>query len=470
MPTWAADESEPISPAQADLLAARLRGRLLRPGAGGYDEARKTHNGAVQHRPPLIAQPLDAQDAATAVTFAREQGLDLSVRCGGHGVAGRAVAGTLVMDLSRIGHVRVDPQRRLCRAGGGALWGAVDAANEAYGLATPGGRITHTGIGGLTLGGGQGWLSSLHGLCVDNLTSAELVTADGNVIKVSDDSDPDLMWALRGGGGNFGAVTELTYRLHELGDVLAGGVSYPMEQAAELVQHYREFMQNAPAEVSGSVYLPGPPAEPLVPAHLHSRPVAVLLLIYTGPDLAKGERILRPMREAGQPLADRVQPMPYTQLQSILDPANLSGRRTYTSTAFLADLPDPMARRFLEHASNPPSRHSYCAFTRLGAAANRVPWHATAFSHREAVWMCYMDAMWDDPADDEANRDWIHAAMDVIDGYAGTGRYLNISANLDTDAVRRSYGEPTYERLTRIKTAWDPDNLFRHNANILPRR
>lgn len=463
-------DTQTVSSKAAAALAEALTGRVLRPGDADYDEGRKTHNGSVLYRPALIAQPENAQDVAATIGFARDRELDMSIRCGGHGVTGRAIAGTVCMDLSRMRQVRVDRENKVCHAAGGALWGDVDVANEAYGLATPGGRITHTGIGGLTLGGGQGWLSSRYGLCVDNLVGAELVTASGEIVSVTEDTDADLMWALRGGGGNFGAVTSLSYRLHERGPVLAGGVCYPMDQAQELVQRYREFMDDAPDEVSGSIYLPGPPAAPLVPAHLHDRPVAVILLIWTGDDLDEGERVLRPMRDVGKPLADNVQPMPYTELQAILDPANIYGRRVYTSTAFLPDLPEEMAARFLEHANHPPSNHSYCAFTKVGAAANRVPWDATAFSHREAVWMCYMDAMWDDPALDDANRDWIHGAMDVIDSFAGAGRYLNISASLDPHAIRRSYGEQTYDRLAGIKGKWDPDNFFHHNANILPAR
>jgi FAD/FMN-containing dehydrogenase len=454
-------EAATLDGAAVDAFRASLRGPLISPGGPGYDETRKVWNGMIDRRPALIARCAGLADVVAAVRFARSRELLVSVRGGGHNAPGVAVCeGGLMIDLAGMRGVRVDPLRRTARAEGGATWADFDRETQAFGLATTGGAISNTGIGGLTLGGGLGWLAGKYGLACDNLLSVDLVTADGTVLVASATENADLFWGLRGGGGNFGVVTSFEYQLHPVGPVLAGPVLYPFAKAKEALALYRDFAVSIPDEVNTLGALLTSP---------DGNPVAAIAVCYNGNPEA-GEKVLRPVRALGPPLADEIAPTPYCKIQTLFDEAFIRGRRYYFKSNFTRRISDEMIDTLVEHFRAAPSPMSMVYFQQLGKAANRVDATATAFSHRDALceWGC--DAVWLDPAQDAANIRWAREVANTMRPFTTGSDYVNhigLEAEEGTDRIKAAFGA-NYERLAALKNRYDPTNLFRHNQNIKP--
>jgi FAD/FMN-containing dehydrogenase/DNA-binding HxlR family transcriptional regulator len=443
-------------------------GQLLMPGEVGYDAARRVWNGAIDRRPSHIARSATVADVVAALRFARDRDLPVAVRGGGHGVAGTAVCDDgLVVDLSPMKDVQVAPGARTAHAGAGVLWGELDAATQAFGLATTGGIVSHTGIAGLTLGGGIGWLMRRFGLTVDNLLAAELVTADGEVVTASAEQHPDLFWGLRGGGGNFGVVTTFTYRLHPVGpQVLAGPVLWPLEDGPDVLRCYQDFVAQAPNEVATIVTLRRAPPLPLLPVELHRRPVCMITMCYLG-DPAAGRRALAPLREFGRPLLDLVDLRPYVALQSLVDATVPHGWRYAWKSADLPALDDDVIDALLEHAAQLRSTWSYAVLFHLGGAIADVDQDATAYAHRPAAHNLNINAVWlpTQPGEDEIA--WTRAFFSAIQPHQ-IGAYVNFLDRDDADRVPAAYGDAAWSRLVALKDRHDPDNLFRLNHNIPP--
>ena len=452
-----------------DRLLEGLQGELIVPGSPTYDASRKVFNGMIDKRPVVIARCATASDVAAAVTFGREQDLEISVRGGGHNVAGLSVGDGLLIDLGGLDRIDVDPKARIARAGGGVLWGEFDRVTQAHGLHTPGGRVTTTGIGGFTTGGGYGWTSSKFGLACDNLVSAEVVTADGRILTASDFEHPDLFWGIRGGGGNFGVVTRFDFRLHELGPtVLAGLALWPLERASDVLLGWRDVMDQAPDELSSAFVVLTAPPEPFVPEPLRGRTAVGMAVMYVG-DPDEGVAVVEPLRDLA-PMVDLIQPMPYTAFQAILDPASPHGKRTYSRGEYLAQLSDEAIDAFVDYAPTVVEDArplSQMIIFRIGQHIAAVRDDATAFSHRSARYLFHPISVWDDPAEDTrcigANR----AFAKVMQDFGTGGAYLNFT--LEGDRVRDAYGRATYDRLVALKQEYDPANVFRGNQNIVPR-
>src|SRR5712691_7043433 len=439
----------------------RVRGPLLRPGDAGYDEARKVFNAMNDKHPALIVPCTGVADVIAAVAFARTHHLLVAVRGGDHSVAGHSVCeGGLMIDLSQMRSVRVDPSKRIARAEGGARWGDFDRETQAFGLATTGGTNSDTGVGGLTLGGGLGWLAGKYGLACDNLLSVDLVTADGTVLTASATEHADLFWGLRGGGGNFGVVTSFEYQLHPVGPVLAGMVLYPFTKAREALTLYRDFATAIPDEVNTiGALLTSPDGVPMV----------AIAVCYNG-NLDVGEQILRPLREFGPPLVDQISPMPYCQAQTLFDAALVRGRRYYFKSNFMQRISDGAIDTLIERFATIPSPLSLVYFEQLGKAANRVSATATAFSHRDALcdWGC--DAVWLDPAADGVNIQWTRELAEAMRPFTTGSDYvphIGLETEEGAERIKAAYGA-NYERLVALKNTYDPTNLFRHNQNIQP--
>jgi FAD/FMN-containing dehydrogenase len=454
-----------------DTLRRTFSGPLVLPDEPGYDEARQVFNAMHDRRPAVIARCATTADVAAAVDFARENDLVVAVRSGGHSVAGLGVCeGGILIDLAGLKRIEVDPDRRIAHAGGGVLWGELDAATQEHGLHTPGGRVTTTGLGGFATGGGYGWTSSKYGLTCDNLLSAEVVLVDGSVVRASEDENPDLFWGIRGGGGNFGIVTEFELRLHELGPiVLAGLALWPIERAPEVARAWRDYVDGAPDELAtGCVVVTAPPAD-FVPDHLKGRQAFALAVMYVG-DPEAGAPVVQPLRDL-RPDLDHIQPMPYTAFQALFDPFAPKGLRSYWRGEYMDGLSDEAIDVFVEQgtaltAAGPPL--SQMIIFRIGQGVTAVPEDATAFSHRDANYLFHPISLWEDAADDErmiaANR----AFADAMRPFGTGGAYLNFTP--EADRVRDAYGEAKYARLVALKDRYDPGNLFRLNQNITPSR
>jgi FAD/FMN-containing dehydrogenase len=453
-----------LSPASLDTseLRSRFRGALLRPGEEGYDEARRIWNGAIDRRPALIARCAGADDVAEAVRFARERDLLIAIRGGGHAVAGHAVNdGGIMIDLSLMKAIRVDPAARTARAAGGVLWRELDAATQQHGLAAPGGIISHTGIGGLTLGGGLGHLMRKHGLTVDNLLSVDLVTAEGERLRVDERTDPELLWGLRGGGGNFGVATALEYRLHRVGPMVLGGpVFWTLDDAPAVLRRLRDYAPEAPDELGISLALMAAPPLPFLPRAHVGRPVAALVLAWCG-ELEDGERALAPLREGA--LADAVGVLPYVALQSLLDGGAPHGRRYYWKSHRLATLSDDVIGVLLERTASKTSPFSQINGWAMGGAVSRVAADATAVGPREVGFDVSLVAAWHDG---DGHREWVREGWDALRGHS-TGVYANFISDEGRAGVEAAYGD-RLARLTALKDRMDPDNAFRMNANIAP--
>jgi FAD/FMN-containing dehydrogenase len=448
------------------MATTTFRGELIAPGDPTYDEARAIWNGAIDRRPALIARCRDAHDVVDALKLARERELQVSVRGGGHGVGGHAIREDgLVVDLSPMRGIAVDADHRIARAQGGVLWGEFDQATQAHGLSTTGGIVTHTGIAGLTLGGGIGWLMRRCGATVDNLLGAELVTPDGAIVT----ADEDLLWGLRGGGGNFGVVTEFEYRLHEIGPtVLAGPLYYALEDGPEVLRHYRDFIATAPDELTTILNLRQAPPLPILPPELHGKPVVTIIACWAG-DPADGERELEPLRRFGTPVVDLLTPRPYTQLQGLFDPALPHGWHYYWKSWETPPLTDATIDIIVEQTERITTPRSYIIVFQLGGAMARVGEHDTAFGQREEGHDVNINAVWlADDDDGERHVEWTRETYAKLEPH-GVGRaYVNFLGEEGADRVRAAYGPEKYARLQALKRQYDPANVLRGNQNVVP--
>jgi FAD/FMN-containing dehydrogenase len=455
-------------PVLAD-LARHFSGDLIGPGDPQYDAARRIWNGAIDRRPALVARCTGVADVQAAVRFARERELLVAVRGGGHNVAGTATCdGGVVIDLSPMKGMWVDPAARTARAQAGLLWGEFDRETQAFGLAAPGGIITHTGIAGLTLGGGLGWLMRRHGLSADNLRSADVVTADGEFLRASAAEHADLFWGLRGGGGNFGVVTSFEYHLHPVGPVvLAGVILHPAAKAREVLGFYRDYVASAPDELTTIVVLRLAPPAPFLPPWVHGQPVVVVGACYAGP-VDEGERAVAGLRRFGEPLVDVIRPTAYASHQALFDATAPHGLGYYWKSEYVPSLSDALIDTLAEHAWRVPTPESYTIIFHLGGAIGREHPEASAFEDRRAAHAVNIDAVWSEPARASACITWTRELWEAVRPYS-TGRiYVNFLGEEGQDRVRAAYGEAKYARLQALKRKYDPTNFFRMNQNIRP--
>ncbi len=451
----------------AGALSSALRGRVVHPASPEYDEARALFNAMIDRRPAVIAYPLDAADVGSAVTFAREHGLDVAVRGGGHNGAGfGGVDDGLVVDLSALRGVEVDPGARTARVLGGTLLGEVDAATHEHGLAAPFGIISTTGVGGLTLGGGVGHLTRRLGLSIDNLLEAEVVLADGSQVVANEDENDDLFWALRGGGGNFGVVTSFTFRLSPVDTVVAGPMFWPIERSAEILDWYAGFMPAQPDTLNGFfAFLSVPPGDPF-PEALHLQKVCAVVWCYSGEDEAEAAELLEPPRKLA-PVLDGVGPAPLPALQSAFDPIFPSGDQWYWRADFVGEMPEAAVQLNAEYGAQMPTWKSSMHLYPIDGAAGRVDAAATPWAYRDARWAQVVIGVDPDPANAALIRDWTVAYWEALHPYSLGGAYVNFMMDEGGERVRATYGA-NYERLAEIKATYDPGNLFHVNQNIRP--
>ncbi len=445
-------------------LEAHLLGELIRPAHDDYDVARRVHNLAVDAHPTMIVRAADAADVIRTVSFTRDQGLPLAVRSGAHSVAGHGtVDGGVVLDLSRMQGISIDAERRVAWAQPGLTWGAYAARANAYGLGTTSGDAGSVGLGGLTLGGGIGWMVRKYGLTIDNLLSVELVTADGRLLRTNAEERPDLFWALRGGGGNFGVATAFQYRLHPAGTVVGGAVVYPASHA--VLRGWADYAAQAPDELSSIAFVMPAPPVPFIPTEQHGRLVVVVAACYVG-DLVVGDRVVQPLRELGQPIASMVGPMPYPGLFALTEAASQPHPST-TRSGYLDALTDDTLEAILEHANQMPLPIGLVELRALGGAMARVPAAATAFAHRDQPFMAVVVGGAPDAASLEPQRRWTEGLWEVLRPRS-RGVYSNFLGDEGPERVREAYAPAGYERLVAIKRRYDPTNLFRSNQNIRP--
>lgn len=456
-----------IAPSAVGAFRKSLRGPLIEPGDPQYETARKVYNGMIDKRPRMIARCADVADVMTSVNFARDNGLLLAIRGGGHNGAGLGTCdGGLVIDLSPMKGIRVDPVADTVRVEAGCLQRDVDHATHAFGLAVPAGVISTTGISGLTLGGGHGYLTRKYGLTIDNLLEADLVLADGRFVTASSRENPDLFWAIRGGGGNFGVVTSLLFRAHPVHTVYAGLSFWGLDQAREALRWHRRFITEAPEDLYGyPAFLPVPPL-PLFPQELHRRPVYAVVWCYTG-GLDKAEEIFAPIRSFGPPLFEHIGPMPFPALQSMFDPLIPPGLQWYWKGDFVGELSDEAIDVHLEYAAKIPTPGSQMHLYPISGAANRVAEADTAFSYREANWSMVIVGVDPDPANKELITDWVRSYWQALQPYSLGAGYVNFMMDEGQQHVERTY-RGNYRRLAEIKKKYDPGNLFRVNQNIRP--
>jgi len=445
-------------------FASSLRGRLLHPGEGGYDDARKVSNGMIDRRPALIARCAGVADVINSVNFARTHRLLVAVRGGGHNVAGNATCdGGLVIDLSNMKGIRVDPAQSTARAEAGATWGEFDGETQTFGLATPGGQISTTGIAGLTLGGGWGHLARRYGLVSDNLISADLVTADGNLLTASKTQHPDLFWGLRGGGGNFGVVTSLEYQLHPVGPLIGGLVAYPMDKAKEALGLFRDLTSHAPDELASDIVLITMP---------DGTPVVGMVLCYTGDASEEGERLLRPLKTFTPIVMDTIGPTAYTSAQRLVDDFYPKGLQNYWKSSFLGEISDGVIDTIVRFCANRPSPMCHGLIEhQLGGAVSRIGHDETAFNHRGSEYTFMSIGQCADTSETEACVRWAREFWEAMQPYSTGGVYVNYlgrEADEGADRIKAAYGPEKYQRLAALKNKYDPTNLFRMNQNIKP--
>ncbi len=450
-------------------LRPSFRGELISPDDPGYDEARAIWNAMVDKRPALIARCSGVADVIAAVNYAREHDLPLAVRGGGHNVAGTALCDDgLVIDLSMMRGIRVDPEARIAWAQSGARWSDLDHESQQFGLATPGGMVSTTGVAGLTLGGGFGYLSRKFGLTCDNVLSADIVTADGRFLTASASENPDLFWALRGGGGNFGVVTSFAFQLHRVGPtVLAGMIVYPLEEAGDVLRFFREYADDIPDELGTLVVLLTAPPAPFLPREIHGKPAIAIAGCYAGP-VDEGEYVLRPLRSFGQPVVDLFGPESYERFQAMFDAAAPAGVHNYWKSEYLSELDDQVIASYVDYASRLSSPLSHLFISHLGGAIGKVDEQSTAVANRGSKYLVHITSTWRDPSESETQIQWTRSLADAIRPHAAGGSYLNfLDADEASERARSAYGV-NYERLVEVKDRYDPTNLFRVNTNIRP--
>lgn len=451
-----------------EALKATLRGRIFQPDGDGYDEARSIWNAMVDRRPALIVRCAGVADVRAALAFARDQGLPLAIRGGGHNIAGSATCDDgLVIDFTAMRSVRIDPVARRAYVEPGATLGDFDHEAQAFGLATPLGINSTTGVAGLTLGGGFGWLSRRFGMSVDNLLSADVVTASGELVRASADSHQDLFWAIRGGGGNFGVVTMFEFQLHPVGPEVFGGlVVYPFEQAMDALKQYREAVDSMQEDLTVWCVARLAPPLPFLPADVHGKPVLAFAICYTGP-IENGPVAVDAVRRFGTPYGEHVGPMPYAMWQQAFDPLLTPGERNYWKSHNLAALPDGLLDALSSAINQLPSPQCEIFFGQVGGMTTRVAPDATAYPNRDAKFVMNVHGRWSDANDDAACVAWARAFFDASAPFALGSVYVNFLTQDEAGRVRDAYG-PNYERLVAVKTRYDPHNLFRHNQNIQP--
>lgn len=463
-----ASKLPPVEQEIIDRLCAAVRGQVLQPGDEQYDATRAIWNGMIDKKPAVIVQCTGVADVIASVNIAREANLLVAVRGGGHNWAGLAACdGGILIDLSPMKGILIDPEDRIARVQGGVTWGELDHEAQAFGLAVTGGHISTTGVAGLTLGGGVGWLCRKLGLTIDNLLSVDLVTADGRYLRCSADEHADLFWGIRGGGGNFGIATDFTFQLHPVSTVVGGLAFWTADRADDLLRFYREYLRSAPDELTTLVgFLYGPPA-PFLPENMHGVPLVAIGVCSTG-DIEEGMRTVQPIKEFGPPGADLIGPMPYEVHQGILDPILPAGLRYYVKSVFLDELGDDAIRDLIDQAGRMTSPLSLATLQQYGGAVSRVDPDATAYAYRNAKFAVTMGAAWTDPKEDETHIGWSRDFYTTMLPLSH-GVYVNfMGMGEGEDRVRAAYGEKTYERLVAIKNEYDPTNLFRVNHNIRP--
>ena len=468
MATVSTDASPVLGDATLQDLRESLQGSLILPGAEEYDTARQLWNGMIDRRPALIVRCVSSNDVVAGVQFARSHGLVLAVRGGGHSMAGASMCdGGLVLDLSPMKAIQVDPDARTARAEAGVLLGELDAATQEHGLAVPAGQISHTGIAGLTLGGGTGWLMRKYGLTIDHLLAVEIVTADGRTLRASESEHQELFWGVRGGGGNFGVVTAFEYSLVPVGPlVLAGPLMYTLDKADAVLRHWSAFMADAPDELmSFAVLLTVPPHAPF-PEHLWGHQVLAVDTCFAG-SIDEGMQVVQPLRDFGDPDLDMIGPMPFTVRQSSLDGTAVPGLHYYEKGHFLREI-DGGIPAMLAAYPNVPSPRTHVILGAMGGAIGRVAPDATAFAHREAPYMVWIIGTWTPDASAETNIGWVRGLFADLTPISTGGVYVNALSNEGADRVRAAYRPATYDRLVALKNEYDPTNLFRLNQNIAP--
>jgi len=458
-----------IDAAAVETLRPWIRGELLRPEDERYDAARKIWNGSIDRYPALIARCTGAADVVAALRFAREHELLVAVRGGGHNVAGNAVCdGGVVLDLSPMKGIRVDPARRRAWVQPGVVWGELDHETQAFGAATPGGVMSTTGVAGFTLGGGIGWLMRKYGLACDNLLAAEVITADGQRRVASEEEHPDLFWGLRGGGGNFGIATGFEFALHPVGPtVLAGLLFHPLARAREFLRFFREFIPTAPDELTSIVIMRQAPQAPFLPPEVRGTPVVALGVCYAGP-VDEGERVIRPLKAFAPPLVDLIGPMRFIDFQRISDGSWVPGFQNYWKSTYLAGLPDAAIDALVHFAFTITSPLSDMKIAHQGGAVARIPEEATAFGNRRASLNLNINTRWVDTGEADRHIAWTRALFDGMQPFSTGGVYVNFLGNEGDDRIRAAYGPGIYDRLVALKNTYDPTNLFRLNQNIKP--
>jgi FAD/FMN-containing dehydrogenase len=449
-------------------LKTNVKGQVVLPDDPSYDEVREIWNATIDRRPAVIVKCANADDVSHAIAFAQENKLEISIRGGGHNIAGNALCDNgVTIDLSAMKNVRVDAQKRRAYVEPGATLGDFDKATQVHGLATPVGINSTTGVAGLTLGGGFGWLTRKYGLTIDNLVSAEMITADGKMIRTSENENADLFWAIRGGGGNFGVVTEFEFELHSVGsEILAGLIVFPFSQAKQVLTKYREFAGSAPEELNVWVILRKAPPLPFLPVSVHGKEVVVLPVFYIG-DIAEGEKLIEPLHSFGDAYGEHIGTQPYVEWQQAFDPLLARGARNYWKSHNFTELRDGVLDAIVEFAGKLPSPQCEIFIGFIAGASNRVSADAMAYYHRDAKFVLNVHGRWDDVANDEICIRWTREFFQASAPYASAGAYVNFMTEEEGDRVAAAYGS-NYERLVQIKKQYDPENIFHLNQNIKP--
>jgi FAD/FMN-containing dehydrogenase len=449
-----------------ETLKNKVKGQIVLPDDSNYNEVREIWNAMIDRRPAVIVQCAEADDVLHAISYARKNGLEISIRGGGHNIAGSALCDNgVLIDFSNMTTVRVDAQKRRAYVEPGATLGDFDKAVQAHGLATPVGINSTTGIAGLTLGGGFGWLTRKYGMTIDNLVSAEMVTADGRKIRVSKDENTDLFWAIRGGGGNFGVVTQFEFALYPVGpEILAGLLVFPIDQAKQVLEKYRNFVKTAPEELNIWVVLRKAPPLPFLPEDVHGKEVVVLAIFYAG-NIAEGEKLIDPLRRFGAAYGEHIGAQPYAQWQQAFDPLLTPGARNYWKSHNFTELSDGALNSIIEYAGKLPSPQCEIFIGLISGAANRVPSDAMAYGHRDAKLVLNVHGRWEEAAQDKTCITWARAFFEASKPYASSGAYVNFMTGDEGDRVAAAYGV-NYARLKQIKKKFDPENIFHNNQNI----